>query len=145
MLTMHLFSQLYVILISKAKTSNFRKQVTRPINGKWPSTVTLYCHIYLNFRYRVCFKQGIPWHSGSDKVWIGFNLKRVRHIIRTYSQIHCTDKYSQYNSIIWPVWLNVLIVRLPAKWWWVRVLLQSLKLYMSHLFRAKSSLTLRQL
>ena len=23
-----------------------------------------------------------------------------------YSQIHCTDKYSQHSSIIWPVWLN---------------------------------------
>ena len=33
----------------------------------------------------------------------GFTLKRVRHMIRTWSQIHRTYKYSQDSSIIWPV------------------------------------------
>ena len=33
-------------------------------------------------------------------------LKRVRDMVRPYSQMHCTDKYSQHSSIIWPVWLN---------------------------------------
>ena len=32
-----------------------------------------------------------------------FTLKRVRDMIRTYSQMHRTDKYSQHSSIIWPV------------------------------------------
>ena len=36
----------------------------------------------------------------------GFTLKRVRDMIKTYSQIHRTDKYSQHGSIIWPAWLN---------------------------------------
>ena len=36
----------------------------------------------------------------------GFNLKRVRDMTKTYSQIHRTDKYSQRSSIIWSVWLN---------------------------------------
>ena len=36
----------------------------------------------------------------------GFTLKHVRDIIKTYSQIRRTDKYSQHNSIIWPIWLN---------------------------------------
>ena len=36
----------------------------------------------------------------------GFALKQVRDMIRTYSQMHRTDKYSQHSSIIWPVWLN---------------------------------------
>ena len=36
----------------------------------------------------------------------GFTLKSVRDMIRTYSQMHRTDKYSQHSSIIWPVWLN---------------------------------------
>ena len=35
-----------------------------------------------------------------------FTLKRVRKVIRTYSQMHRTDKYSQHSLIIWPVWLN---------------------------------------
>ena len=30
----------------------------------------------------------------------------VHDMIRTYSQMHRTDKYSQHSSIIWPVWLN---------------------------------------
>ena len=36
----------------------------------------------------------------------GFTLKRVRDLIKTYSQMHRTDKYSQHSSIIWPAWLN---------------------------------------
>ena len=34
----------------------------------------------------------------------GFTLKCVRDMIRTYSQMHRTDKYSQHSSIIWSVW-----------------------------------------
>ena len=30
----------------------------------------------------------------------GFTLKLVIDMIRTYSQMHCTDKYSQHSSII---------------------------------------------
>ena len=37
---------------------------------------------------------------------LGFTLKRVCHMIITYSQMHQTDKYSWYSSIIWTVWLN---------------------------------------
>ena len=36
----------------------------------------------------------------------GFTLKCVRDMIITYSQTHRTDKFSQYSSINWPVWLN---------------------------------------
>ena len=25
---------------------------------------------HLNLRYRVCFNQGVPWHSGNYRVWI---------------------------------------------------------------------------
>ena len=35
-----------------------------------------------------------------------FTLKGVRDMIIIYSQMHRTDKNSQYNSIISPVWLN---------------------------------------
>ena len=30
----------------------------------------------------------------------------VRDMIRTYSQMHHTDKYSPHSSFIWSVWLN---------------------------------------
>ena len=32
--------------------------------------------------------------------------KRVPDMIRIYSQMHRTDRYSQHSSIIWPVWPN---------------------------------------
>ena len=42
----------------------------------------------------------------------GFTLKRVRDMIKTYSQMHRTDKYSQHSSIIWPSLAKWLSVRL---------------------------------
>ena len=41
-----------------------------------------------------------------ETIECGFNLKRVRDMTKTYSQMYHTDKYSQHSSIIWPVWLN---------------------------------------
>ena len=36
----------------------------------------------------------------------GFTLKRVQDMVRTYSQLHRTDKYSEHSSIIRSVWPN---------------------------------------
>ena len=36
----------------------------------------------------------------------GCTLKLVCEMTIPYSQMHCTDKYSQQSSIIWLVWLN---------------------------------------
>ena len=36
----------------------------------------------------------------------GFTLRRVRGMIRRYSQLHHTDKYSEHGSNIWSVWPN---------------------------------------
>ena len=36
----------------------------------------------------------------------GFTLKSVSDMARKFSQMHCTDKYSEQSSIIWPVWPN---------------------------------------
>ena len=35
-----------------------------------------------------------------------FTLSPLRDMIRTYSQMHLPDRYSQHSSIIWSVWLN---------------------------------------
>ena len=35
-----------------------------------------------------------------------FTVKLVRDMIKTYNQMHRTDKYSQHSSIIWSVWPN---------------------------------------
>ena len=63
----------------------------------------------------------------------GFNLKRVRDMIITCSQMHHTDKYStQLNHLTsLAKWLSVL---LQTKWLWVRIPLLSLKLQISRLF-----------
>ena len=33
---------------------------------------------HLSFRFRACFEQGVPWHSGNYKVWIHCET-RTRH------------------------------------------------------------------
>ena len=73
----------------------------------------------------------------------GVTLKRVCDITKTYSQMPRTDKYSQHNSIIWPVWLNGWVFVYELKWLWVRVQLQSLKLQVSRLLRARGSLAFK--
>ena len=55
----------------------------------------------------------------------GFTHKSIHDMIRTYNQMHHTEKYSQHSSI--------------------QVPLQSLKLQIPRLFQAWSSLTFRQL
>ena len=42
----------------------------------------------------------------SQAIECEFTLKLVPDIIIRYSHMHHTDKYSQYSSIIRPVWLN---------------------------------------
>ena len=40
----------------------------------------------------------------------GFTPKRAPTMIKTYSQMHCTDKYSKHSSIIWRVLLNGWVI-----------------------------------
>ena len=50
------------------------------------------------------------WQSSSltftQTIECRFNLNLVSDMITAYSKMHRTDKYSQQNSTIWPVWLN---------------------------------------
>ena len=46
------------------------------------------------------------WLYGSVTTECRFTLKHVHDMIITYNQMHCTNKYSQNNSMIWLVWLN---------------------------------------
>ena len=98
---------------------------------------------HLNFRFRVCFEQGVRWHSGSYRMWI-------HHETRTWhkNNIQSNAPYrwvfitqlNQFASLA--KWLSV---RLWIEWLWLRVPLQSLKLQISRLLPAESSLTFRQL
>ena len=64
---------------------------------------------------------------------------------KTHRQMDVGYKYLQINGIIWLVCLNRLTVSLRTKWLWVRFHLQSLKLQIFGLFRARSPLTFRHL
>ena len=59
---------------------------------------------HLNFRFRACLERGALDIQAT--IECEFTLKRVRDMIRTYSQMYSTKKYSQHSPIIWPVWLN---------------------------------------
>ena len=68
---------------------------------------------HLNFRFYACFEQGVLWHSGNYRVWIHSETRtwhdkdiQSNAPLRTYSQMHRTDKYSHYSLIVCPVWLN---------------------------------------
>ena len=61
---------------------------------------------HLNFRFCACFEERVPWYSGNTTAECGFTLKHVRDMIRTYSQIHCTDKCPQPCTIVCKGWLN---------------------------------------
>ena len=54
-------------------------------------------------------------------------LKLVRDMIITYSQMHRTNKYSQHSPIIFASLAKWLSVRLGTKWLWVRIALLSHK------------------
>ena len=56
------------------------------------------------FRYHVCFEQWVL--DIQANIECGFTLKIVRDMIITYRQMHRTDNYSQYSSVIWSVLPN---------------------------------------
>ena len=72
------------------------------------------CH--LNFKYRACFEQGVPWHSGNYRVWI--HSERVRDMVRTYS--HSSNSFTKL-SIFWEVLYLFLAfrnwLRIIYKWY----------------------------
>ena len=75
--------------------------------------------------------------SGPELILCDCNGTRTHnHLIRKRTLNHLAKLASLAK------WLSV---RLRIKWLWVRVPLQSLKLQISRLFRARSSLTFRQL
>ena len=73
---------------------------------------------------------------------------KARTIVKYKDQRLLSDynRTQTHNNLVRKRTLNTrLSVRLWTKWLWVRVPLQSLKLQKSRMFRAKSSLTFRQL
>ena len=98
---------------------------------------------HLIFRYGAFFEQGVPWHSGNCRVWI-HSQTRTWHEKKIQSNAPyryvLTTQLNHLASLA-----KSLSVRLRTKWLLVRVPLQSLNLQIWRLFRARSSLTFRQL
>ena len=61
------------------------------------------CSSHLIFRFRACFEQKVPWHSGNYREWIYFETRKWHN---KNIQMHRADKYSQHSSIVWSIWLN---------------------------------------
>ena len=60
---------------------------------------------HLNFRFRVCFKQGVPWHSGSYKVWIHSETrtwqdKNIQSVKTWILQHHYLSQLKMYFSLV---------------------------------------------
>ena len=51
---------------------------------------------HLKFRFRTCFEQGVPWHSGNYRVWIHFET-RTWHDKNTQSDFLCCLYFDQYS------------------------------------------------
>ena len=39
------------------------------------SIILFICNLLCNFRYRTCFQQGVPWHSGGYREWIHYETR----------------------------------------------------------------------
>ena len=69
---------------------------------------TFSCNLYLCIHYAY-FLSGDVVDIGKPEVILSDCNGTVLDIIKRYSQMHCTDKYLQHSSIIWPLWLNVWV------------------------------------
>ena len=76
---------------------------------------------------------------------IGTWARKIRNLADSEQKWWIADGNTQAKVSILASLAKWLSVRLRTKWLWVQTLLPSLKLQKSHLFRARSSLTFRQL
>ena len=66
-----------------------------------------FCCSHLNFRFRACFEQRVPWHSGNYRVWISSETRTWHD-----KNIQSNAPYRQIFTIQLnhlksrPVWLN---------------------------------------
>ena len=105
---------LYVIIMSRRRFRVNLHSIVR-LNVKEllaRSRRHIISEVYLKFKFTSEFVSHLDstWQSSSltfrQTIECRFNLNLVRDMITTYSKMHRTDKHSQHNSTIWPVWLN---------------------------------------
>ena len=75
---------------------------------------------HLNFRYRACFEQGVPWHSGKYRVWIHSKI-RTWHDYNMQSkvfslQVHLSSWYLRAAAVL-ILFCNMVTLRSSIKLW----------------------------
>ena len=83
----------------------------------WPNGWVFVCELsgswfesswsHSNFRFHTCLQQ--EFHQIEVTIECGFTLKSLREMIRTYSEVHRTDKYSGDSFIVCSVWPNARV------------------------------------
>ena len=70
---------------------------------------------HLNFRFRACFEQGVPWHSGNYRVWI-HSETRTWHDKNIQTKVFMLTTSGKQNSINcehitqWKIKMPVLLI-----------------------------------
>ena len=108
---------------TRTRTHLVHKRTLNHLNkrAKWLSCVAS-THLYsafdcmfLSFQVRVSDKDFQAFRFSDFHVRVSdiqatiecwFTLKGVRDMLRAYSQMHRTDKYSRHSPVIWPAWPN---------------------------------------
>ena len=97
-------------------------------NTGGPTSIYL---IHLNFRYRVCIEQGVPWYSGNFRMRTHSETRTWHDKNIQWNAPHRWVLTTQLNHLAsLAKWLSVC---LRTKWLWVRFRLQSLKFIYSWL------------
>ena len=106
----------------------------------WETVITTFRSIYIYFFNTLRFLADVC--TKLQKMHFLDNLRTLSDLNWTRTQNHLVRKRRLNHLAKLVKWLNV---RLQTKWFWVRVQLQSLKLEISCLLRARRFLTFRQL
>ena len=61
---------------------------------------------HLKFRFRACFEQGVPWHSGNYRVWIHSDM-RTWHDKNIQSTVFITNQTSPSTPSIAEILWNI--------------------------------------
>ena len=123
----HLNTILYVTASNGIQTHNHLVR-KRTLNhfvklAKWLTCVvsTYLYGIHLNFRYRACFEEGVPWHSGNYRVYIhsemhtwhdnnmqGLHFPGTIKIVTTMIHYcYCLMAYGKWRPITWYRMINI--------------------------------------
>ena len=77
---------------------------------------------HLNFRFRACFEQGVPWHSDNCRVWI-HSETRTWHEKNIQSIWDSNMRISVWKKSIFYYFISSQyeIQRSPCSYWYLRV------------------------